>query len=161
MTYHLLYHNELDIQHLDKNYSKTIKQLQAGDFNSADVRKMTTKGFYLAKLNAKDRLLFTPVKHNGQTYLLLLEFIKDHNYAHSRFLRGASLPADDQLLPVADANLESDNPIQKLAYLNPVTQSVHVLNKFISFDEIQASVMTLQPPLIIIGSAGSGKQYWC
>ncbi len=157
MTYPLLFHNELDFKHLDKNYSKTIKQLQAGDFNSADVRKMSTHGFYRAKLNAKDRLLFTPVKHNGQTYLLLLEYIKDHNYAHSRFLRGASLPPDDQLLPVPDANLTAVNPIQKLAYLNPGTPTVHVLNKFISFDEIQASVMALQPPLIIIGSAGSGK----
>ncbi len=157
MTYDLLYHNELDLNGIQKNFPKTISQLQQADFKSADVRKMGSTGFYRARLNLKDRLLFTPVKHNNKTYLLLLELIKDHNYARSRFLRGALLPPDDQLIPVPDVSLQADNNIKKLSYLNPVAQSVHMLNKFISFDEMQASVMSIQPPLIIIGAAGSGK----
>lgn len=157
MTYDLLYHNELDLKSIEKSFPKTIRQLQEADFKSADVCKMGSTGFYRARLNIKDRLLFTSVKHNNKTYLLLLELIKDHNYARSRFLRGALLPPDDQLMPVPAVSLELDNNIKKLSYLNVGAQSIHVLNKFISFDEMQASVMSIQPPLIIVGSAGSGK----
>ena len=157
MRYDLLYHNELDMKSLEKDFSKTIKQLQAADFKSADVCKMGNTGFYRARLNIKDRLLFTPVKHNNQTYLLLLEWIKDHNYARSRFLRGALLPPDDQLMAVTDTDLEADVSIKKLSYLNPGERHVNILNKFISFDEIQTAVMSLPFPLILIDSAGSGK----
>jgi hypothetical protein len=157
MAYDLLFHNELDLKSIEKYFPKTIKQLQDADFKSADVRKMGSTGFYRARLNIKDRLLFTPVKHDNKTYLLLLEWIKDHNYARSRFLRGALLPPEDQFMPVPDAGLPAENNIKKLSYINPGVQSIHVLNKFISFDEVQTSVMALQPPLIIIGSAGSGK----
>lgn len=157
MAYELLYHNELDLKSIKKDFPKTIKQLQDADFKSADVRKMGSTGFYRARLNIKDRLLFIPVKHDNKTYLLLLELIKDHNYARSRFLRGALLPQDDQLMSVEDNGMQLENNIRKLSYLNPTIPAIHVLNKFISFDEIQASVMDMQTPLIIIGSAGSGK----
>ena len=156
MPYDLLYHNELELKSLEKNFSKTIKQLKEGDFKSADVRKMGSTGFYRARLDIKDRLLFIPVKHNQKTYLLLLEWIKNHNYAHSRFLRGAVLPSENELIPVPESDLHQNNH-KVLSYLNTGAKAVHVLNKFISFDEMQASVMSIQPPLIIIGSAGSGK----
>lgn len=156
MAYDLLYHNELDFKSLENSFHKTIRQLQDADFKSADVRKMGSTGFYRARLNIKDRLLFAPVKYAGKTYLLLLELIKDHNYARSRFLRGALLPPDDQLTLVPDKFL-LENIVENISYLNPTGQSIHILNKFISFDKIQASVMALQPPLIVIGSAGSGK----
>jgi len=154
MAYKLLFHNEIDFKGLEKNFLKTIRQLQDADFKSADVRKMGATNFYRARLNLKDRLLFKPVKHNGTTFLLLLEWIKDHNYARSRFLRGALLPPDDQLVPVPAL---TDSTVAHLSYLNPGTPRIHILNKFISFDEIQESVIGIQPPLIIIGSAGSGK----
>ncbi len=154
MAYKLLFHNEIDFKGIEKNFSKTIRQLQDADFKSADVRKMGNTEYYRARLNLKDRLLFKPVKYNGKTYLLLLEWIKDHNYARSRFLRGALLPPDDRLIPVPDF---TDITIANLSYLNPAAHRIHVLNKFISFDEIQESVINIQPPLIIIGSAGSGK----
>ena len=157
MAYELLYHNELDLKGIEKHFQKTINQLQAADFKSADVCKMGNTGFYRARLNIKDRLLFAPVEHNNKTYLLLLEWIKDHNYARSRFLRGALLPPDDQLMPVSNGSMEADSDIKKLSYLNPGAQHINILNKFISFDEIQDSVMRLHSPLIIIGSAGSGK----
>src|SRR5581483_9733794 len=52
---------------------------------------------------------------------------------------------------------DATSHIHQLSYLNPQNRSVHLLNKFISFDELQQSVFTLPTPLIIIGSAGSGK----
>lgn len=51
-------------------------------------------------------------------------------------------------------NQEQDNPI---SYINPENKYFHVLDKFISFDSIQDDIFNINPPLIIIGSAGSGK----
>ncbi len=157
MAYSILYHNELDIKSVEKTFAKTLQQLQNGDFKSADVRKMGDTGYYRARLDLRDRLLFNIVNHNGQKHLLLLEVIKEHNYAHSRFLRGAMLPDDDKLLPVTDIEKNVNGHAPELTYLHPRNRSVHLLNKFISFDELQQSVLDLSPPLIIIGSAGSGK----
>lgn len=157
MTYKVLYHNELDIKSVEKAFSKTIQQLQNGDFHSADVRKMLDSGYYRARLNIRDRLLFSVVQFRDQKCLLLLEVIKDHNYARSRFLRGIAIPDDDNLLSIPDPVTGFNGQIPELAYLNPQNGSIHLLNKFISFDEIQEAVLFLPTPLIIIGAAGSGK----
>jgi hypothetical protein len=156
MNYGILYHNELDIKSVEKAFGKTIQQLQTGDFKSADVRKMMDTGYYRARLDIRDRLLFSMVQIRGRKLLLLLEIIKDHNYAGSRFLRGALLPEEDKLLPMPDP-AASNGHTTELVYLNPESRSIHLLNKFISFDEIQESVLFLPSPLIIIGAAGSGK----
>lgn len=157
MPYPLLYHNELDIKSVEKTFPKTLHQLQEGDFNSADVRKMGDTQYYRARLDLRDRLLFSFVLFKDRKHLLLLEIIKDHNYAHSRFLRGALLPEDDKLIPVPDPEKELNRYMPELSFLNTNNRSVHLLNKFISFDELQQSVFSLPSPLIIIGSAGSGK----
>jgi superfamily I DNA/RNA helicase len=131
-----------------------LKQLQSGDFKSADVRKMQGTGYYRARLDIRDRLLFNFVKYEDRKYLLLLEIIKDHNYAHSRFLRGATID-ESRFVPV-DSPEKEDTTIN-LSYLNKKSKVIHTLNKFISFDDFQKGIYSLQPPLIIVGSAGSGK----
>jgi Viral (Superfamily 1) RNA helicase len=157
MSYPILYQNELDVKLVEKSFDKTLKQLQAGDFNSADVRKMGNTQFYRARLDIRDRLLFCFVTYQGSTKVLLLEIIKNHNYAQSRFLRGAMLPDDDKLIAFDPKEIEQNKGLQELVYLRPKSNKVHFLNKFISFDEVQQSVLQLQAPLIIVGSAGSGK----
>ncbi|MEJ7766839.1 MAG: UvrD-helicase domain-containing protein [Chitinophagaceae bacterium] len=157
MAYSILYHNELDIKTVEKTYSKTIRQLQSGDFKSADVRKMGNTIYYRARLDVRDRLLFTLITYQHKKHLLLLEVIKFHDYAQSRFLRGAQLPEDDKLLAVPDPLQAPDEQGRELSYLNASSNTVHLLNKFISFDVMQQAVFSLPAPLIIIGSAGSGK----
>ncbi|MEJ7740689.1 MAG: UvrD-helicase domain-containing protein [Chitinophagaceae bacterium] len=157
MAYPVLYHNELDIKSVEKTFSKTLHQLQEGDFKSADVRKMGDTIYYRARLDLRDRLLFSLILFHGEKHLLLLEVIKDHNYARSRFLRGAQIPEDDKLVSVPNPEKELNGHAPELTYLNASNRSVHLLNKFISFDELQQSVFLLHSPLIIIGSAGSGK----
>lgn len=157
MAYSILYHNELDIKSVEKSFPKTLHQLQSGDFKSADVRKMGDTNYYRARLDIRDRLLFSLVVCKERKHLLLLEVIKDHNYAHSRFLRGALLPEDDKLVAVPDPEKEVNGHTTQLSYLNAGNRSIHLLNKFISFDELQQSVFSLYTPLIIVGSAGSGK----
>jgi len=157
MAYSILYHNELDIKSVEKSFPKTLHQLQNGDFKSADVRKMGDTNCYRARLDIRDRLLFSLVVCKGRKHLLLLEIVKDHNYAHSRFLRGALLPEDDKLIAIPDPEKELNGHTPELSYLNAGNRSIHLLNKFISFDELQQSVFSLYTPLIIVGSAGSGK----
>ncbi|MDR2466786.1 MAG: UvrD-helicase domain-containing protein [Prevotellaceae bacterium] len=154
--FEILYQNDLDIKSVEKTFPKTLKQLQAGDFKSADVRKMPGTGYYRARLDIRDRLLFNFVSYQDKKYILLLEVIKEHNYARSRFLRGASID-ENNFLPVESPETETENVAAGLSYLNAKSKAIHTLNKFISFDDFQQNIFTVQPPLIIVGSAGSGK----
>lgn len=156
MNLPILYLNELNIQSVEKSFSKTLKQLQEGDFKSADVRKMTHTGYYRARLDIRDRLLFTFACYENQKYLLLLEVIKNHDYSHSRFLRGAIIPDEEKLVRLQSPD-EISAQENELIFLNPKSRKIHLLNKFISFDQLQDSIYSLFPPLIIVGSAGSGK----
>ncbi|MEO6720647.1 MAG: UvrD-helicase domain-containing protein [Ferruginibacter sp.] len=153
----ILFYNQLDSKNVQKNFDKVLQQLSEGDFKSADVRKMTSTGYYRARLNIKDRLLFTIVFYNQKKYLLLLEVIQHHDYAKSRFLRGAQLPADEDMQPLLNADDVKAMESMRLNYINETRHDIHFLNKFISFDDTQRAIFTLHPPLIIIGSAGSGK----
>ncbi|MDR0713936.1 MAG: PhoH family protein, partial [Bacteroidales bacterium] len=152
----ILYQSDLNIQSVEKSFPKTLKQLQAGDFKSADVRKMQGTGYYRARLDVRDRLLFNFITYEEKKYILLLEVIKDHNYACSRFLRGASID-ENRFIPIDFPEKETENAAASLSYLNKSNKAIHTLNKFISFDDFQKEIYMLQPPLIIVGSAGSGK----
>ena len=47
----VLYYNELDFSKVKKQFDKTVNYLKAGDFHSADVKKMPNAGYYRAKLD--------------------------------------------------------------------------------------------------------------
>ena len=152
----LLYQSDLNMRSVEKTFPKTLKQLQTGDFKGADVRKMQNTGYYRARLDIRDRLLFSFVSYEGKKYILLMEVIKDHNYARSRFLRGAAID-ESHFVPVDVPEKETEDTAVELSYLNKSSKVIHTLNRFISFDDFQKDIYTLQPPLIIVGSAGSGK----
>ena len=156
MKLSILHLNDLDIKLVEKTFNKTLKQLQEGDFKSADVRKMANTGYYRARLDIRDRLLFTMITYENQNHLLLLEVIKNHNYQNSRFLQGAEIPDEEKFVSIQspDEMVVSNND---LVFLNDKSKKIHLLNKFISFDKIQNDIYSLQPPMIIVGSAGSGK----
>ncbi|HUZ61657.1 MAG TPA: UvrD-helicase domain-containing protein [Hanamia sp.] len=153
----ILYYDQLDSKSVQKSFNKVLHQLSNGDFKSADVRKMTNAGYYRARLNIKDRLLFTFVMYHQKKYLLLLEVILNHDYTSSRFLRGASLPPEDAMKPLLHADDVPMAEMKQLNYINEDSHAIHILNKFISFDDSQQAIFSLHPPLIIVGSAGSGK----
>ena len=152
----ILYLNDLNIRDVEKTFPKTLQQLQDGDFKSADVRKMPNTGFYRARLDIRDRLLFNFVACGGKKYILLLEVIKNHRYAHSRFLRGAAVD-EANFVAAESPEKESANLAANLSYLHRQHRAIHQLNKFISFDDLQQSIYALYPPMIIVGAAGSGK----
>ena len=55
------------------------------------------------------------------------------------------------------ATAEAADDAPELPYLNPTLPRFHLLDKVLSFDDDQEAVYQQPPPLVIIGSAGSGK----
>lgn len=152
----ILHYNDFDYAGLKSQVTKVEKQLAADDFNSAEVKKMRNNGYYRAKLDKANRLLFQLARYNSETYALLLEVIPNHAYDKSKFLRGAEVKDNhftEQYLP--ETLTEDEAPT--LRYVNPKARKFHLLDKVISLDGDQEEIYNLPAPLIIIGSAGSGK----
>src|SRR5574337_892625 len=94
----------LDTRRVEAAYRKVVGAIAAGDFAAAQVRKLgdyPAGKLYRARLNDADRLLFALWRYGGETVALALEVIRNHDYAGSRFLRGAVV--DEAKLPEAAA----------------------------------------------------------
>ena len=147
----------LDTARFAKPYRKVVDAIAAGDFRAAQVKKLSSVGhgkFYRARLDDTNRLLFSLVRHGDAVCALMLEVIANHDYDKSRFLRGAAI--DDAKIPDADAG-EASREALPLRYLHPEHAAVHLLDKPISFDDAQETIYRQPAPLVIVGSAGSGK----
>lgn len=153
----ILEYSGLDTSGVAAAYRKVTEAITRGDFHAAQVKKLANPGqrkFYRARLDGADRLLFSLVRHGDQVCALMLEVIANHDYDKSRFLRGAVI--DDNKLP----DIETDaacREAEPLRYLHPERTAVHLLDKPISFDDAQQAIYREAAPLIIVGSAGSGK----
>ena len=148
LTYHGLAPGDL----ADK-VEKVRAAIERDDFRSPDVKKLGVGGFYRARLDDASRLLLMFAEHRGEKACLALEVIRGHAYDRSRFLRGA---------PVDEAKLEDSEPPQiaearPLRYLHPTRPVFHHLDKPLSFDDLQDAALRHRPPLVLVGSAGSGK----
>jgi len=152
----ILYYNGLQTKGVKEQFKKVEKFLSKGDFRAAQVKKMVNTNFYRAKLDASNRLLFQIAAYKGEKYILLLEIIYNHDYDKSRFLRGAEIE-EKHFVSVPTAEKVSDEEIRQLVYVNGKNKNFHVLDKIISLDEDQNEIYGLPTPLIVIGSAGSGK----
>src|SRR6266700_7256296 len=148
----VLLYNQLNPKNIP-NFQRMKGLLEAGDFRSADVKKVG-HNLYRARLDRSNRLLFSLYRYQNHAYILVLECIAHHAYDKSRFLR-RGMTIDESKIPALES---SDRAApEPLVYLNPQLSTFHVLNKVISFDDAQQAVYTLPPPCIVIGSAGSGK----
>ncbi len=150
----ILEYRDLDLSGLRKPYQKVAEALARGDFRAAEVKKLAEHDYYRAKLDDTNRLLFKIARHQGESYLLILEVIRQHAYDKSRFLRGAKID-ETKLVPLAQPPAEPELP--ELAYVNPASRHFHFLDKILSFDPVQQEIYDLRLPLIVIGPAGSGK----
>ncbi len=152
----IIVYNELDVSRVKKQVDKVIDMIRRDDFFSAEVKKLTGTPYYRAKLDHTNRLLFKVVTHHQKKVALLLEVIHQHAYEKSRFLKGAAIDDDKcDLIKHEDHFNQEKHDI--LPYLHPNNAQFHLLDKIISFDATQEDIFQLNPPLIIIGSAGSGK----
>ncbi len=151
----VLEYDELDLTGVKAQYQKLRRMLEQDDFRSAEVKKLAQGGYYRAKLDHSNRLLFRIGRHGGERYALILEVIRNHAYDKSRFLSGAVI--DEDRLEALFAESLHDEVLPELPYVNPQHGRFHLLDKVISFDEAQEAIYRLPPPVLIIGSAGSGK----
>lgn len=152
----VLVYNEIDTHGVDKQYKKILEFLAKNDFKSAEVKKMRPTNFYRAKLDDKNRLLFQIARYENESYILVLEVIHQHAYDKSRFLNGAVVD-EAKFEPIQNDKQLIENETAKISFLNPNSSKFHILDKILSFDDDQNAVFNIQPPLILIGSAGSGK----
>ncbi|MDA1074398.1 MAG: hypothetical protein O3A63_06515 [Proteobacteria bacterium] len=148
----ILLYSDLDTDSIP-GFAKVRQALEAGNFTQADVRKIG-ENLYRARLNKRDRLLFRLHKYQGEQCVLLLEHIVNHAYDRSRFLTGGAM-VDEAKIPAVEQP-EADEG-DELVYLHPERERFHLLDKILSFDDDQQAILELPPPLVIVGSAGSGK----
>ncbi|WP_455289816.1 UvrD-helicase domain-containing protein [Cupriavidus necator] len=147
----------LDTSRMARTYRKVVDAIAHDDFRAAQVKKLVNANhgkFYRARLDDSNRLLFALVRHGDEVCALMLEIIANHEYDKSRFLRGAVI--DESKIPDIEAT-EARHDAQPLRYLHPEHATVHLLDKPISFDDAQEAIFRLPAPLIVVGSAGSGK----
>lgn len=146
----ILQYNQLDYSRVTEQYKKVISMLKNDDFYSAEVKKIPETPYYRAILDYTNRLLFKIVTYNDQKYALILEVIYNHDYGKSKFLNGA------KVIESKIVGLESV-VAEPITYINEKVSSFNMLDKIISFDDVQHEILQLRFPLIVIGSAGSGK----
>ena len=149
----LLYH-KLEQSRIP-NFDKIKVLLERGDFRSADVKKIADD-YYRARLDRSNRLLFQFARCGEETYILALEWIEHHAYESSRFLKRGVTVDETKLPPLADTVPEPEDLVP-LTYVNGKAHTFNILDKVLSFDDAQRGVFEVAPPLIIVGSAGSGK----
>jgi Ankyrin repeats (many copies)/UvrD-like helicase C-terminal domain len=145
---------DLDVGNLAHHVKRAVEDLSVGNFRAADARKLKESGIYRARLDDTNRLLFKFGEHAGRRVLLVLEVVRNHAYDRARFLNGGSYTEADfepftTPQPVA--------PSEQLRFVHPTSTVLHVLDKPLSFDDAQEAVFSSPLPLIIVGSAGSGK----
>ena len=148
----VLEYEGLDVKRVKAAYARVKAQIERDDLRSADLKKLTGSDFYRARLDDANRLLLQLMRYRGDRYAVVLEVIENHAYDRSRFLNGAQV--DESKIEEIP---QSDESLTELVYLNPASTRVHMLDKVLSFDDVQGAVYTIKPPLILIGSAGSGK----
>ena len=163
----LLQYKDLDLRRVKPAFDKVKAAIEADDFRSADVKKLNAGPYYRAKLDYANRLLLQFARVEGvaeqagavQTVCLALEVIENHAYDKSRFLRGAVVDeAKIEREPAAEATaaaLTSD--ATPLRWLGPSRHYFELLDKPIVFDDAQDTALRHPAPLVVIGSAGSGK----
>lgn len=153
----VLVYSEFDVGRFRSKWEKVRAAIERDDFRSVDMKKLASTPYHRAKLDEASRVLVQFVRHGGQTVCLVLEVIAHHAYAKSRFLRGAVV-REEQIEAAPDSTLEQvQEEAVPVRYLHPGRGDFHLLDSPISFDDVQEAVYRLPPPLVLVGSAGSGK----
>ena len=154
----LLRYKDLDLRRVRQAFDKVCAAIEADDWRSADVKKLHVGPYYRAKLGYASRLLLQFTRFGDETVCLALEVIENHAYDRSRFLRGA--PVDDAKIerePAFDATVAPDADALALRWVHSSRAHFELLDKPIVFDDAQDAVARLPAPVVIVGSAGSGK----
>ena len=153
-----LQYKDLDLRRVRAGFEKVRTAIEADDFRSADVKKLHVASYYRAKLDYSNRLLLQFPRIGNETVCLALEVIENHAYERSRFLRGAPLDESkiEQEPAVAPAAAATEDGFA-LRWLHPTRVQFELLDRPIVLDDDQDAVYRLPAPVVVVGSAGSGK----
>ena len=138
---------------LSAKVDKVRAAIERDDLRSPDLKKLGIGGFYRARLDDAARLLVQFVEFRGSVACLALEVIRGHAYDRSRFLRGAQVDESKLEVPPEPAQVES-RPVR---YLHPTRPDFLYLDKPLSLDDQQDAALRERAPMVLVGSAGSGK----
>ncbi len=156
----VLLYKDLNIRRVKATFAKVRAAIEADDFRSADIKKLAPTAYWRAKLDYSNRLLLQFARLGNETVCLALEVIENHAYDKSRFLRGASLDeAKIEHEPVLSngAIAQTHHDTLALRWLHASRNEFDLLDKPIMFDDAQEAVRRLPAPVVVVGSAGSGK----
>ena len=156
----VLLYKDLNTRRVKAAFAKVRAALEADDFRSADVKKLAPTHYWRAKLDYSNRLLLQFVRYGSETVCLALEVIESHAYDKSRFLRGATLDEakiEQESVPKDSASVHNLADTQPMRWLHASRSEFELLDKPIMFDDAQEAVRRLPAPVVVVGSAGSGK----
>ena len=159
----VLQYKDLNLRRVRPAFDKVKAAIEADDFRFADVKKLHAGPYYRAKLDYANRLLLQfariQLESGPETVCLALEVIENHAYERSRFLRGATV--DESRIerePAAEARAPAlTTDAAPLRWLGSGRTQFELLDKPIVFDDAQEQAYRHPAPLVVIGSAGSGK----
>ena len=144
-------------------FAKSVEKIRAalarGDFAAAGLKKLSPTPYWRAKLNDEARLLIQFAPYLGEMVCLFLEVIPNHAYEKSRFLRGAAIDWS-KIESGPDDSATHPEPTPRgleLRWLPAQAAEFELLDRPIVFDDAQEAVRRHKVPLVVIGSAGSGK----
>ena len=137
-------------------YKKALDMFHQDNLMSMEIKKTADKKLYKAKLDHKNDLLFKIGNYKGTPHAFMLEVVCDHIAENSRFLKRCN-KEDQDLMQRPEWNLPVDSNLDDIHYINEDSSVFNFLDKIISLDQIQEQIYFMPPPLILIGSAGSGK----
>ncbi|MBI5813757.1 MAG: hypothetical protein HZB27_14775 [Meiothermus silvanus] len=138
--------------HLQARMERVLEALRCGHVQQAELKKLVPTPYFRAKLSDRDRLLLKPVRMGEEGAWLILEVIPNHAYHRSRFLRGAEVREEEVLAPQ-----NAFSQAEPVRHLDPKAPEFHLLDKPLTFDEVQEAALRAPLPLILVGPAGSGK----
>lgn len=150
-----------DKSSLRKKFNEIIKDLKENNSTSqGNIKLIKGDGnieYSRAKLSDSDRLLFTSIKIDNKDAFIILEVILNHDYHKSKFLTNREKIKNIEIID--KNNEEVSNSVSTLEIED--APQVSYLGKFITFsakqEDIVERVGKLELPLVISGSAGSGK----
>ncbi|MFP3016019.1 MAG: ankyrin repeat domain-containing protein [Wolbachia sp.] len=144
---------------LRKKFVSIVEDLERkGGTHQGSIKLIHGKGgvkYLRAKLSDRDRLLFTSIKYNNEGAFVILEVILSHKYGNSEFLKNKEKIKNIKI--VDQNNKEVFDNAGKVKVEN--APQVRWLDKFITFSAKQEDIVENAGnlPLIVSGSAGSGK----
>ena len=142
-----------------KQHEALIKDILAGALRYPQIKKLKGvlyqgQAVYRAKINAKDRLIYTYVFHEGKNVLLILT-VNNHNY--DKLKRQFSSPNTQHHSPMELGH--NDKLPETLSSTEQLTirPTISYKGKTLVLNEDQQQARLQEAPLILLGPPGAGK----